>query len=1048
MKNRSRIFLLAFVLLLVFVVLQPILSFAVSYNPIVKRFYDMDGYVNAMVLAADGTAYIGGTFTTVDSVSHNYLIKLDPSGNVTSWDPGIDAEVQSLALSPDESTLYAGGIFTTVNGGTTRNHLAAFDTTTAAATAWDPDLDGEVYVMRLTTDGTKLYTGGAFTLVNQATSNTTRNHIAAFNTATASTTSWDPDVDTYVESLALSADESLVYAGGFFTSVNNGGGGITRNYLAAFDATTASTTAWNPDVDNEVYAIVATSSTVYVGGYFNKANQATGNQDRNYLAAFDATTASTTAWNPDVDDQVGYYTSNGQGLFLSGDTIYASGPFTTANGSLGRQGAAQFNLTNGTATGWNPDISPIGGGLDVVGNANFLYVSGWNSSLYRFTVLTPDASLNLNVLNTGVTTSSIALPASPSSISSFGEYKILYGTSTPVSTSMTSFASSSDANLGVANFNGAVSTLVTGLSANTLYYFGLFSFNTSGDPVLKSATDTSTTTLAGVPTGPSVTTNSSSSLTVSWTGSASTSNYIVKDIGANSTSSVNQVVDGLVIYLPFDEGTSTVASDISGNGNNGALTNGPTWASGVGGNAVSLDGSNDFVIVPNAPELEVGDPATFSAWIYMTWNTPAFNPPILTLRDTGGTRYSFHVGGSSDGSTDALGLWDGASYLVASDTAITKNAWHLWTAVVSGGTTTFYVDGVQFGSPIALTPSSASGKPLHIGVSDGVDEHFEGKIDDVRIYNRALTGSEITQLADTSSTAGFKKTYTGLTCSTNYSYQVGAVNSAGVINYTNAVSGTTDSTGCTSTPPTTPTDISVNPDSSTRLSVFWTSSDPTFIVENTTTGEVKYSSSSPVAFTNLSCFSSYSFRVRSGNLSNTYSNFSSPVNGVTHDCGGGSASSGGGGFIGSVPVTPPAPSLNQGGPSSFAPSQTELPAMTTIEAIMARLATLKNQLAQLQVASSAGYGQRLFSRDLRFGDSGEDVRLLQQYLNKLHFFVARQGPGSPGRETPKFGLATRAALVRFQRQYRSELALLGAFRGGEGIFGAATRALLLKFIGQ
>ena len=83
-----------------------------------------------------------------------------------------------------------------------------------------------------------------------------------------------------------------------------------------------------------------------------------------------------------------------------------------------------------------------------------------------------------------------------------------------------------------------------------------------------------------------------------------------------------------------------------------------------------------------------------------------------------------------------------------------------------------------------------------------------------------------------------------------------------------------------------------------------------------------------------------------------------------------------------------------------------------------------------------------FTKNLRLGNTDISVKALQQYLNASGFTVAKQGPGSPGNETNKFGALTKAALIKFQEAHAKEiLAPLGLTRG-TGIFGPATRSYL------
>src|SRR5690349_4771198 len=107
-----------------------------------------NGRVNAIAIL-NGIAYIGGDFTSVRAagqssggVTRNHLAAIDLStGAVTSWNPGTDGSVQSIAASG--GTVYVGGTFATA-GGAARTNIAAISASTGAATLWNPGANGEV----------------------------------------------------------------------------------------------------------------------------------------------------------------------------------------------------------------------------------------------------------------------------------------------------------------------------------------------------------------------------------------------------------------------------------------------------------------------------------------------------------------------------------------------------------------------------------------------------------------------------------------------------------------------------------------------------------------------------------------------------------------------------------------------------------------------------------------------------------------------------------------------------------------------------------------
>jgi peptidoglycan hydrolase-like protein with peptidoglycan-binding domain len=96
-------------------------------------------------------------------------------------------------------------------------------------------------------------------------------------------------------------------------------------------------------------------------------------------------------------------------------------------------------------------------------------------------------------------------------------------------------------------------------------------------------------------------------------------------------------------------------------------------------------------------------------------------------------------------------------------------------------------------------------------------------------------------------------------------------------------------------------------------------------------------------------------------------------------------------------------------------------------------------------ASSSTPSSPIFTRDLHFDSVGADVRALQQYLNTHGFVVAPTGAGSAGSETTYFGLATQAALVKFQDAHASDILAPSGLTKGTGYFGPSTRSFVDKF---
>src|SRR5262249_33107695 len=199
-----------------------------AFGPGFDMFAYQPGLQVSAPAAMGSTVYLGGTFTSVSAlVRHRIAAVQDLPGLVgvlTPFDPDVDGQVSALALSG--STVYAGGAFTSVRGGTPRHHLAAFGDMTGDVTPWDPDLNGVVFAFALSDP--ILYVGGHFTAGNGAIP---RHRRAAIDTGTGDAMSWDPDADGAVRTIALSPTAGLV-VGGDFTTL--GGGLRPQPGFAAF----------------------------------------------------------------------------------------------------------------------------------------------------------------------------------------------------------------------------------------------------------------------------------------------------------------------------------------------------------------------------------------------------------------------------------------------------------------------------------------------------------------------------------------------------------------------------------------------------------------------------------------------------------------------------------------------------------------------------------------------------------------------------------------------------------------------------------------------
>jgi hypothetical protein len=209
---------------------------------------------------------------------------------------------------------------------------------------------------------------------------------------------------------------------------------------------------------------------------------------------------------------------------------------------------------------------------------------------------------------------------------------------------------------------------------------------------------------------------------------------------------------GLVAYFPFGGN----ANDASGNGNNGTVSNATLTSDRFGNanSAYSFNGANAYIDVPDSTSLHISSNFTLSAWIYQSAADQSGYRIIDKVLAGTPAGFTFDTwGNGSGGHTLRLQAAAPTNPNVLGATAYSLLSWHHVVAVVSGSNGWVYLDGIVNGTGIVgnipiNTLDLYIGRPHPNGV-----EWFNGKIDDVRIYNRALSATEIGQLYTLGATA-------------------------------------------------------------------------------------------------------------------------------------------------------------------------------------------------------------------------------------------------------------------------------------------------------
>jgi len=210
---------------------------------------------------------------------------------------------------------------------------------------------------------------------------------------------------------------------------------------------------------------------------------------------------------------------------------------------------------------------------------------------------------------------------------------------------------------------------------------------------------------------------------------------------------------GLVAHYAFNGN----ADDVSGNGHDGTVW-GATLTIDRFGNpnsAYSFDGLNDYVRIPDDPQLDGMNSLTLALWVKIDGSDHEAEVLNKYLHYSGSHLDDSYNIGIDPGSLAVFQYATGDDYVIKiSSAAIPMSSWHHIAGVYTGTEGSIYIDG----SRVALSRNDSDpGGPLNSIIDDlligcantggGLAKFFEGSVDDIRIYNRALTDSEVYDLS-------------------------------------------------------------------------------------------------------------------------------------------------------------------------------------------------------------------------------------------------------------------------------------------------------------
>ena len=197
---------------------------------------------------------------------------------------------------------------------------------------------------------------------------------------------------------------------------------------------------------------------------------------------------------------------------------------------------------------------------------------------------------------------------------------------------------------------------------------------------------------------------------------------------------------GLVGAWSFDETTGTSAGDASGKGNTGTINGATHTTAGKFGGALTFNGTSNWVTVPDSASLHLTTGLTVEGWVNPTASGTTWR--ALAVKETAtGLAWALYPFG--DGAFPSAHAFTATEQWAKGPTKLTLNTWTHVAETYDGTTIRLFVNGVQVATKAQTGPLVTSTQPLRFGGDALWAEWFKGMLDELRVYDHALTAAQI-----------------------------------------------------------------------------------------------------------------------------------------------------------------------------------------------------------------------------------------------------------------------------------------------------------------